>query len=56
MRVGDEALQKAIESERTGYARIAAFIRIYVPALTGELGDLRGFRSFHRGIPTPEAT
>jgi TetR/AcrR family transcriptional regulator len=38
MQVGDEALQKAIESERTGYARIAAFIRIYVPALTGELG------------------
>ena len=38
MQVGDAALQKAIESEQTGYARIEAFIRIYVPALTGELG------------------
>jgi len=38
MQVGDEALQTAIDSEQSGYARIAAFIRNYVTALTGELG------------------
>ena len=38
MQVGDRALQAAIDSERTGYARLAAFIRGYVAALTGELG------------------
>lgn len=38
MQTGDQMLEKAIQSEGTGYARIAAFLRHYIAALTGELG------------------
>jgi len=38
MKLGDQALKDAIASEKTGYGRIATFLRNYVSLLTGEMG------------------
>lgn len=38
MSIGDRALEQAVASEGSGYARIQSFVRSYVDLLTNELG------------------
>lgn len=54
MELGDRVLSESIAAERTGYGRIAAFIRNYISMLTDEMGapailqDFSGMSAVHQ--------